>query len=370
MKRSEGRVRRFLRQSVVVPLALLWVLPVAGVLLLLPRADGAEIAGASVQPPAVVAVGEVTEARRSAVRVEVRREEPRSLVSRRGGVVTATYSEPGDVLENGSSVVALDGRTLVALVGGTPMFRGVGPGTQGEDVRAVGTVLAARGLLGEGDVSDRYTRALGDAICAFEKSSARTCDRVFEADASLFVATPGTRVGELRVALGDVVDPGVPVLALAAAVESVTLVAESTSGRLSIPEGRPVDLIAPDGASMLLPEVPVDVEHAAEVAEFVAAHARSVQGEGGLATYDGITVALAEAETFGTVPISAVHVALSGATCVFVVEDARHVATSVDGVRAMPGLSGAVTVPAALAGVSVVRAPSRTLSTEELSTCG
>lgn len=370
MTRAEGRLGRFLRRSVVVPLVLLWVLPVAGVLLLLPRADDAEVAGASAQPPELVAVGEVTDVRRSAVRVEVRREEPRSLVSRRGGVVTATYAEPGDVLENGSSVVALDGRALVAFVGETPMFRDVGPGAQGEDVRAVGTVLAARGLLGEDAVSDRYTRALGDAICAFEKSSARTCDRVFEADASLFVERPDVRVGELRVALGDVVDPRSPVLTLAASVESVTLVAESASGRLSIPAGRAVDLTTTDGASMRLPEVPVDAEHMDEVAEFVVAHARSVPGEGSISTYDGMTVALAEAETFGTVPISAVHVAPSGGTCVFVVEAARYVATSVDGVSAMPGLSGAVTVPATLAGASVVRAPSRTLSTEELSTCG
>ncbi|MGP7960609.1 hypothetical protein ACTVCO_07320 [Sanguibacter sp. A247] len=353
----------------MLALFLVWVVPIAAVAMLLPRAAAAEVASTAVRPPTVVRVGEVEDARRSAVRIEVRRNEPRSVSVRRAGIVTKVHVGVDETIKSGDAIVSIDGVKLVAFMGESPMFRDIGPRTQGEDVRALGTFLAAMELLPVDRVSESYSSALGAAICEFQKASGTTCDRIFAADSVLFVAEQGATVATVHAVLGDDVVSGEPVVDLEAAVESVVIVPEAPSSRLVALEGREVELTAANGERLRLPDVWVEAEFRDSVAQFVAAHARVGAADGRASTYDGVTVSLAEAERRGTVPSSAVHVSEAGAPCVFVVHGEQYVATPVDDVRAMPGLGGALAVPPGLAGEDVVRAPSQTLPIGVLASC-
>lgn len=369
MKRPPDWVRRLARHSVLLPLFLLWVVPIAGVVMLLPRAAAAEVASVAARPPTIVRVGEVEDALRSAVRVEVRRDQPRSISARRTGIVTEVHIGVGDTMRTGEAIVSVDGVMLAALVGGSPMFRDIGPGSVGEDVRTLGTFLAALRLLPHDRVSENYSRVLGDAICAFQKASGARCDRIFAADSVLFVPEDGAKVATVHPVLGDAIHSGASLVDLEAAVESVEVVPEASSSRLALLDGREVELTTASGERLRLPDVRIDAQLRESVAQFVAAHARVAAADGRVATYDGVTISLAETEHRGTVPNSAVHVSEAGTPCVFVADGGQYVTTPVDGVRTAPGLGGALVVPSALAGVEVVRAPSQTLPIEVLESC-
>lgn len=63
-----------------------------------------------------------------------------------GGRVTATACEPGSSVASGSTLVAIDGRPVVALATQIPLWRDIRSGDQGADVEALQAELTRLGL--------------------------------------------------------------------------------------------------------------------------------------------------------------------------------------------------------------------------------
>src|SRR5690606_16748578 len=68
-----------------------------------------------------------------------------ALTTRDEGLVTRTTCAPGAVVASGSSPLTLDDRPVVALATSEPLWRDLGPGAKGSDVKALQTELARLG---------------------------------------------------------------------------------------------------------------------------------------------------------------------------------------------------------------------------------
>ena len=83
---------------------------------------------------------------------EVRRDETRKINSAVDGKVSSISVADGDTIEEGDAILALDGRTSVAVAGDFSFYRRLSVGSVGPDVKQLETILKAAGLsIGEPD---------------------------------------------------------------------------------------------------------------------------------------------------------------------------------------------------------------------------
>ncbi len=78
------------------------------------------------------------------------------------GRVAATTCIPGATIKSGSSPITIDDRPVIALATSVPLWRDLGPGTKGADVRALQTELARLGypVTADGNYRDATRRAV------------------------------------------------------------------------------------------------------------------------------------------------------------------------------------------------------------------
>lgn len=84
------------------------------------------------------------------------------------GTVVRVYVQPGGVLKSGDAVVDVDGVKRIAAFMNVPLYRSLGPGSTGEDVKALLDFLRSQGI----DVpdSDRLNWDTWLQVCSFAKS--------------------------------------------------------------------------------------------------------------------------------------------------------------------------------------------------------
>lgn len=94
-----------------------------------------------------------------------------SIASPTSGTVTAA-AEYGATIGRGAVIARVDDRPVVALIGSTPMWRDLGEGDEGDDVRQLETNLAALGFDPDGDVTidAEYTSSTSDMVEAWQES--------------------------------------------------------------------------------------------------------------------------------------------------------------------------------------------------------
>jgi hypothetical protein len=156
--------------------------------------------------------------------------------------------EPGAVVERGAALWDVDARPVTLLYGALPMFRALGPGDRGEDVRQLEENLVALGQAapGPGLPDDRYDRATARAVRSWQRALAReTTGRVEQGDV---VVLPGpARVAEVRVQPGQPLAGGDPVLDVTGTAREVVLRVTTAVLDLFDPGG-PATLRLPDGS--------------------------------------------------------------------------------------------------------------------------
>lgn len=89
----------------------------------------------------------------------------RSFLKPDAGIV-ASVGLPGTLVQEGDLMMSASGRPVFALIGANPMYRDLGPGVSGEDVRQLEESLARLGF-DPGAIDGSYDEATGAAVSAF-----------------------------------------------------------------------------------------------------------------------------------------------------------------------------------------------------------
>lgn len=139
--------------------------------------------------------------------------------------VTATPKAPGDSVESGHKILDVSGRPLIALAMSLPMFRDLGVGMTGVDVKSLNQALSDIGLLSS--VDDAYTYRTRIAVKElYEKSDAVAIGTLGGESLPMreIVRIPpgGLTVGSVA-ALASVVPTGESAMTLVGGVPNVTV---------------------------------------------------------------------------------------------------------------------------------------------------
>jgi hypothetical protein len=155
----------------------------------------------------------------------------------------------GDVVDQGSVVVEVDGRPVIALLGGVPMWRDLGPSvTDGEDVLQLETALAALGYAETYDVTvdEDWTGATTRAVEAFQEDHGLDDDGTIAVGDLVWIPGP-LRVDAVAGQLGrPLADAGIDVTGTAQVVHVDLAVADADL----LPVGATVTVELPSGQTV------------------------------------------------------------------------------------------------------------------------
>lgn len=153
------------------------------------------------------------------------------------GRVTKVETTTGGQLSAGQAVVAIDGRPVVAVAAAVPFWRELARDAQGDDVRQLETVLAAEGFR-PGRVDGSFSASTEAALKAWQKRHGLPQDGILR-PGDVVVGSWPARVGRLRVAVGDFVNPGAELATLTEPHLTVTIEL-SPSDRVLVKPGQRV----------------------------------------------------------------------------------------------------------------------------------
>ncbi|GAA3217169.1 peptidoglycan-binding domain-containing protein [Actinocorallia longicatena] len=124
----------------------------------------------------------------------------RNLTAGPAGVVTWTPAE-GAIVKRGKSLAKIDGSPVTLMYGRIPMYRQLGSGTEGKDVKQLEANLKALGYGDDLTVDEDYTSATASAVREWQED--RGLDETGTVTADQIVFQPGAvRVKEVKTAVG------------------------------------------------------------------------------------------------------------------------------------------------------------------------
>jgi hypothetical protein len=166
---------------------------------------------------------------------------------RTGGTVTA-LPRPGEVIERGERVFAVDNRWVRLFYGDRPAWRSLSLGvTAGADVRVVERNLVA---LGHGGltVDGRFTRATAYALRRWQRATGQPVTG--RLDLGAVTVQPGPlRVTTVAAVAGAPLGPGAPIVSGTSTKAGVTLAIPVTQTH-QVRRNDPVTVKLPDGAAL------------------------------------------------------------------------------------------------------------------------
>jgi membrane fusion protein, multidrug efflux system len=169
-----------------------------------------------------------------------------AFAGRLAGTVT-TLPTTGAVIARGQALWRLDNKPVLLLYGQLPAYRSLASGVSGPDVRQLEQNLADLGYRGF-TVDDAYSGSTATAVRAWQKDLGLDQTGIVELGRVVYAAGP-VRVDTLKVAAGDQVGPGAPVLDATGTARVVTVDLEVSLQRLAV-VGAAVTVIRPDGVSV------------------------------------------------------------------------------------------------------------------------
>ncbi|MPZ74479.1 MAG: efflux RND transporter periplasmic adaptor subunit [Nitriliruptorales bacterium] len=148
---------------------------------------------------------------------------PFTVTSGTGGTITR-LAEQGETVARGDELYRVDERPVTLLYGVVPMYRDLGPGASGADVKQLETNLAELGY-GRFAVDNQYSSSTADAVRAWQEViGAGPTGMVARGD--IVFLPEGRRVDTLRANVGDVVGPGTAILDITGTAQVVSVEAE------------------------------------------------------------------------------------------------------------------------------------------------
>lgn len=166
------------------------------------------------------------------------------IVGGRAGTVT-WVPRPGQVIERGQPVYALDQRPVPLMFGSVPFYRALEPGSEGADVRQLEENLLALGFTTADElrVDDTYTSTTARVLTRWQHASG--VDETGSLAAGDAVVAPGAlRVGAVEPLVGQRTEPGRAVLAGTGTGHSVR-VDVPVEQRSFVREGQTVSILLP-----------------------------------------------------------------------------------------------------------------------------
>lgn len=156
------------------------------------------------------------------VSVRPRLGEAPDLVVLRSGRVTATQCRAGATLVSGQAALTVDGRGVLALATSVPLWRDLGAGTRGEDVRALQTELTRLGeRVAVDGVMGRQTLAAARRV--LERVGAGLVGGAVAHGDVVWLPAAETPVAACQVTTGESVTAGTSVATVTAPLEAVLL---------------------------------------------------------------------------------------------------------------------------------------------------
>jgi peptidoglycan hydrolase-like protein with peptidoglycan-binding domain len=161
------------------------------------------------------------------------------------GTVTWMPAE-GNRITRGQTIYEVDEKPVTLMYGAIPLYRALGQGDEGDDVKELEQNLAALGYTGF-DVDDEYTSATAAAVEDWQAD--RGLDQTGRVDASQVVFSTGAlRVASQRVRLGDHAGQG-PVMTVTPTRQIVTVDLDVADRDLA-KKGRAVTIDLPGGKTV------------------------------------------------------------------------------------------------------------------------
>ena len=148
---------------------------------------------------------------------------PYTVTSSVAGTITRLVDQ-GEKITRGDELFRVNEQLVTFLYGVVPMYRDLGPGDSGVDVKQLEKNLAALGYDGV-TVDDEYTASTVDAVRAWQDDIGATPTGTVARGAVVFLPE-GRQVDALRVDVGDTAVPGAPVLDVTGTDQVVSLDAE------------------------------------------------------------------------------------------------------------------------------------------------
>ncbi|GAA1420906.1 efflux RND transporter periplasmic adaptor subunit [Catellatospora coxensis] len=163
--------------------------------------------------------------------------------ARSAGTVTWLAAE-GAVIGRGKPLFRLDDQPVVLLYGALPAYRQLRDGVEGADVKQLEQNLKALGY--DGFTVDReFTAATASAVRQWQEDLGLPETGVVEPGRVVFAAGQA-RVDALSATVGDLVQPGTPILTRTGVDRAVVVELEVADERLAVP-GATVEVELPDG---------------------------------------------------------------------------------------------------------------------------
>lgn len=354
----------------LVPVVALWVTPILLFLIVTPLAGTAEKDDVTSDSSARTAVvGSRTQDLRRGVDVNFTMTTGPIVTSASPGVVTSIDVRAGDQIAEGARVASVNGVPVFAIVGGVPLFRDLGEGMHGPDVKTMSELLSTAGFLNDSDVDSVVGPTLIRGIKAFQDAIGETMTGVFRTSYTAYVPDGDNIVKQLNVRIGARVEQGGELLTLQDRPRQIRITSASAQGAAgsgaSLADFSEENLrVSVGDKSLVLSSINPAADQMSALYEFLTARAADggVQAsvgngaEAGETTikYSGALIALQTPITIGSVAAPAVFSGADGKLCVFVVEDRTATALDATGARAIDGEVGLASVPTGLIGRRVL----------------
>jgi hypothetical protein len=168
---------------------------------------------------------------------------PFTVSSSAEGTITRLVDQ-GETVKRGDELFRVNEQPVILLYGVVPMYRDLGPGDSGIDVKQLEKNLAALGYDGV-TVDDEYTFSTADAVRAWQEDLGATPTGTVARGDVVFLPE-GRHADALRVDVGDAAVPGAPVLDVTGTDQVVTLEADIDDRDLFDVDTE-VTVVLPDG---------------------------------------------------------------------------------------------------------------------------
>jgi hypothetical protein len=358
----------------LLPLIVLWLVPVIAFLCLVPLAGS--LSKAAVRPPAIALtkIGSRTSTNPQAVDITVALPPATTVTSSADGTVTSVAVKPGDVLKSGSLLITVDDVGVLAYVGSTPLYRDLSYGDRGPDISRLSSYLTDLGLLAPRSDGTFYSYALKVAASALERRIGATVDGQFHLSSIAFIPADVTRVGGVDVQPGTEANGATEILDGLGQPSAIRFAITGSEGEAPSTGGQPLTL---SGAAGNLPLTSLNLSPSDRVDLYAyllgGASAGALTESGGASspTFSGAVLSDSKPQRTGVVPSSALFSSSTGKTCVFVTTKTarQYHAVQISTPELISGELGEAGVPISLAGQHVVRDP-LTLPRTATAQCG
>lgn len=256
------------------------------------------------------------------------------VLTQSSGTVTMLSIVPDEMVTTGATALVVDGRPVVAYVSASPLFRDIGAGMEGDDVKTAQQLLADLGYLGA--VDGKAGSSTVAAIRAFNTANGLLGQSDFLAVGSLLWIPEGSMAPlSVSARVGQHVAPQTELYTTTSGADRIEVNTKGAEGDRLL-KVNSVVVTLPAGQTVL-----TDAEDVAAIKATLGDQTKSA------ATLESVTP-----RTVGTVPTSAVVAEPGGAVCFFT--DVHGPGMRID---AAAGSFGLVDVGAELIGSPVLINP-------------